>query len=254
MNGGREDLELHVLVQGYPGKAVCHGGLGWSTIALLRMIDRVILIDSGGFGIRRTLIERLKGLGLEPADVTDVILTHAHYDHAVNWVLFPNAVVSIGRRELEWAVQVPLGYTPVAEFYARELMKSPQLRLVEDEEEVLPGLKAMAAPGHTPGHLIFVLSKDSGDLIFTGDAAKNRAELLSMTADATMDAAKSRETMANIWVIWRRRPENLLIPGHDMPMVLKDGLPEYVGRREAAIAAWRGDDLDQIITYDLTLV
>jgi len=149
---------------------------------------------------------------------------------------------------------VPLGYTPVAEFYARELMKSSQLRLVEDEEEVLPGLKAMAAPGHTPGHLIFILSQESGDVIFTGDAAKNRAELLSMTADATMDAAKSRETMAKIWAIWRRRPQSLLIPGHDMPMALKDGVPAYIGRREAAIAAWQGDDLDQITSYDLTVV
>jgi glyoxylase-like metal-dependent hydrolase (beta-lactamase superfamily II) len=126
--------------------------------------------------------------------------------------------------------------------------------MIEADDEVLPGLKAMAAPGHTPGHLAFLLSQETGDVIFAGDSAKNRAELLSMTADATMDIDQSRETMAKLWALWRRGPENLLIPGHDMPMVLKDGMPTYIGRREAAIAAWRGDDLDQITTYDLTIV
>ena len=98
MDKEREAYDLHILVQGYPGKSVCHGGLGWSTIALLRMGDRIVLIDLGGFGIRSTLIERLKAQGIDPSDVTDVILTHSHYDHAVNWVLFPNARIAIGRK------------------------------------------------------------------------------------------------------------------------------------------------------------
>ena len=51
--------EIDIVVQGYPGKSVCHGGLGWSTIVLLRGHGRVALIDTGGFGIRKTLIERL---------------------------------------------------------------------------------------------------------------------------------------------------------------------------------------------------
>ena len=45
--------EIEIAVQGYPGKAVCHGGLGWSTIALLRGHGRVALIDTGSFGQRQ---------------------------------------------------------------------------------------------------------------------------------------------------------------------------------------------------------
>ena len=41
--------EIEIAVQGYPGKAVCHGGLGWSTIALLRGHGRVALIDTGSW-------------------------------------------------------------------------------------------------------------------------------------------------------------------------------------------------------------
>lgn len=82
-----EDLggfELDILVQGFPGKMVCHGGLGWSTIALLRGRGRVALVDVGAFAMRRGLIEQLARRGLKPADVTDVLLTHSHYDHSVN--------------------------------------------------------------------------------------------------------------------------------------------------------------------------
>ena len=82
---------VDILVQGYPGKSVCHGSLGWSTIALLRGHGRVALIDVGSFGVRGTLIAKLADHGLSPESVTDVILTHSHYDHAINWTLFAHA-------------------------------------------------------------------------------------------------------------------------------------------------------------------
>ncbi len=80
MNATSYDLDI--IVQGYPGKSVCHGGLGWSTIALLRGAGRVALIDVGTFSHRANLIRGLKAHGLKPTDVTDVILTHSHHDHA----------------------------------------------------------------------------------------------------------------------------------------------------------------------------
>src|SRR6188508_2375301 len=52
-------FSIDILVQGYPGKTVCHGGLGWSTVALVRGQGRVILIDAGNFGMRRLIAERL---------------------------------------------------------------------------------------------------------------------------------------------------------------------------------------------------
>jgi N-acyl homoserine lactone hydrolase len=123
-----DEFAIDILVQGFPGKTVCHGGLGWSTVALVRGRGRVILIDAGNFGMRRLLIERLAEHGLKAADVTDVILTHAHYDHSINWPMFGAARMAIGRQELAWAVAQPLGHVTVPEFYVRELAISPQLR------------------------------------------------------------------------------------------------------------------------------
>ena len=44
--------DIDVMVVGFPGKTVCHGGLGWSTIVLLRGRGRIALVDTGGFGLR----------------------------------------------------------------------------------------------------------------------------------------------------------------------------------------------------------
>src|ERR1041385_3299597 len=203
-------FSIDILVQGFPGKTVCHGGLGWSTVALIRGQGRVGLVDAGNYGMRRVIAERLTAHGLSPADGTDGILTHAHYDHSINWPMFSASRVLIGKQELEWAVKQPLGHHTIPEFYVRELAVSKQLHNVEIAEEVLPGLTANAGPGHTPGHLVYVLNGGERDVIFSGDAAKNRAEMLSLTADMTMNAGDSRRTMERIWDLWRKKPGSIL--------------------------------------------
>lgn len=248
------EYDLDILVQGYPGKSVCHGGLGWSTVALLRGGGHVALVDVGTFSHRSLVIAALAKHGLVPEQVTDVILTHAHHDHAINWVLFNRARISIGAEELDWALREPWGRTPVPELYIRELDGHAAVRRVRDGQEVLPGLTAHAAPGHTPGHLMFVLAGEDRDVIFTGDAAKNRAELLTRQADMTYDAGVTRATIERMWELWRRRPGTLLVPGHDLPMILDpDGHPVFVGIREAAVTSWFGDDLETTTRFELTI-
>jgi len=244
-------FSIDILVQGFPGKTVCHGGLGWSTVALVRGQGRVILIDAGNFGMRRLIAGRLEAHGLTPSDVTDVILTHAHYDHSINWPMFSSSRILIGTQELEWAVAQPLGHHTIPEFYVRELAVSPQLHNVEIAEEVLPGLTAYAGPGHTPGHLVYVLNGGERDVIFSGDAAKNRAEMLSREADMTMNAGDSRRTMERIWDLWRKKPGSILVPGHDVPMRLENDAPVYIAKRTAGINAWFGRKLEETTLIEL---
>ena len=242
---------LDILVQGYPGKSVCHGSLGWSTNVLLRGEGRVAIVDVGSFGQRKLIQQQLKAHGLSPADVTDVVLTHSHHDHSVNWVMFPKARIHIGAGELEWAVKEPWGTTPVPELYVRELAGSPQLVRIAPGTEVLPGMVAHLAPGHTPGHLIFVIEGSERDIILTGDAAKNRAELLSRAADMTYDPAVTRASIELMWTLWKKKPGSVLLPGHDLPMVLDNGKPKYIGERKAAITAWYGETLEQTTVVSL---
>ena len=90
--------QIDIVMQGFPGKAVGHGGLGWSTVVLIRSERRVALIDTGGFGYRALLAKRLAERGLKPQDITDLLLTHAHHDHCINWTLFSQARIVIGLR------------------------------------------------------------------------------------------------------------------------------------------------------------
>lgn len=252
---GTGGWSVDILVHGYPGKSVCHGGLGWSTIALLRGHGRVALVDVGCFGQRGPILGGLSRLGLGASDVTDVLLTHSHWDHSVNWVMFPKARIVVGAEELAWSLAEPWGTTPVPELYVRELDASPRLARVRDDDEVLPGITCHDAPGHTPGHLIFVLrgpEHDGRDLILTGDAAKNRAELLSLEADMTYDPAVSRASMERIWALWRERPGTVLVPGHDMPMALDEaGEPRSLREQDAAISAWFDRSLDRTTLFRL---
>ncbi|NQV58072.1 MAG: MBL fold metallo-hydrolase [Alphaproteobacteria bacterium] len=239
------DYQIDIIVHGFPGKSVCHGSLGFSTIALIRHGERVALVDVGSFGQRALLLDQLAQHGLKPADVTDVLLTHSHYDHAINWLMFPNANIVIGKTELDWSLQQPWGETVVPELYMRELQQWPNLQTVGDGDEVFPGITAHMTPGHTPGCLVFVLDCGGQDMVFTGDACKNRAELLSRTADMTYDGEVTRASIDAIWSFWSRNPGNILVPGHDLPMVQDNGTPRYLGKREAAIRAWYGEDLNK---------
>ena len=244
---------IDILAQGFPGKSICHGGLGWSTIALLRSDTRKILIDVGAFNARKPLERQLRDLKIAPDDITDVVLTHAHYDHSINFVLFPKATVWIGRGEIEWAAAQPPRFDPLPELYVAALSRESRVKRIEAGDEFLPGLRALAAPGHTPGSLIFVLSGNDTPVIFTGDAAKNRAELMSGKVDASMDDAASKASLDLIWSLWRKTPGTLLIPGHDLSMRLgADGKPAYVGTRRAGIAAWFDEDIEVTTDFDIT--
>jgi N-acyl homoserine lactone hydrolase len=143
------DYDIDIVVQGFPGKSVCHGGLGWSSVVLLRAHDRIVLIDTGGFSMRAMLIKRFAERGLKPTDITDLLLTHSHHDHSVNWAMFPKARIVIGANELEWSLKEPWGIGPVPELYVRELNTWPTVHKAADGEEVFPSVTAHLAPGHT---------------------------------------------------------------------------------------------------------
>jgi glyoxylase-like metal-dependent hydrolase (beta-lactamase superfamily II) len=234
-----------VLVQGFPGTSLTFGALGWSTVALLSKENQNILIDTGGFGMRSLIINKLKAINLQPTDISTLLITHTHWDHMMNYTLFPNADILIGKADLEWALTQPAGDSYTAQIYVKELSLSPHLRSIEDQEEVLPGITVYSVPGHTPGHLAFLVDNGDKDLIFVGDAGKNRAEFISRTVTMTMNEAASQSSLARLWKLWRRKQGTIMIPGHDIPMILQDGTPTYIEKRRAEIQAWFKDNITE---------
>lgn len=248
----KSSYSLDILLEGFPGRTAARGSLGWSTVALLRGQGRVALIDVGSFCDRAALRDRLGDHGIGLGDVTDVLLTHAHYDHMLNWTLFPGARVVIGAQELDWAVGAAGEGGVVPEFHVAALRDLPALVPAGEGDEVLPGLVARHCPGHTPGHLVFVADAGDHDLIFTGDAVKNRAELLSREVMSSHDPTSAAASIDRVWDLWRARPGSVLVPGHDLPLVADgEGCRYRDARRTSGVLAWFGDDLSATTAFDL---
>ncbi len=105
------------------------------------------------------------------------------------------------------------------------LSRHPRLVAVGDGDEVLPGVTAYLAPGHTPGHLIFVVEGVDQDLLLVQDAAKYRAELVTHRADMTYDPAVTAATIERIWSFWRRKPGSIVIPATICPCGWRQASP-----------------------------
>ena len=159
------DWRIDILIQGYPGKSTQHGGLGWSTVALLRGHGRIVVLDGGGYGMRKPLVEALAKQGVKLSDVTDLLISHLHHDHVVNWPMFRDARIHVGRKELAWALGVGWGETAVPEHAVEALSRWPTMQLMDAGQEVLPGITAHLSPGHTPGHLLFLIKGAPQDVV-----------------------------------------------------------------------------------------
>jgi glyoxylase-like metal-dependent hydrolase (beta-lactamase superfamily II) len=146
------------------------------------------LVDVGAGQLDPTtgkLPANLRAAGVEPGEIDTVIITHAHPDH-IGGVLeddgqptFTNARYVMWRREWEFWTSNPdlssLRVPPVVAEHMRTCAenKLPSMRehldLIDTETEILPGIHAIATPGHTPGHIALVLSSDGEDLLWTAD-------------------------------------------------------------------------------------
>lgn len=244
-------FDYNIFIQGFPGKSSTHGGLGWSTVTLLSQNDQNIIIDVGSFGVRPLLLSRLRDKGLTPNDISMVLLTHTHWDHCVNWTMFPNATIVVGRVDMNWALNEPPGGWHVPELYVKELNCSSQIRLVDNLEEVVPGIVAHQTNGHTPGHMAYSVDNGDYDLLFSGDAAKNRAELLSCNVDMSLNFVESRSSIDYLWSLWKKKTGSILVPGHDIPMKLVNGKPMYLYKREADLQYWFSDTLEDYTTITM---
>lgn len=130
------------------------------------------------------IVPALRDAGVEPDSITDVVLTHLHFDHAggLTWLdgervapSFPNARLHVQRLELDDA---RAGFGIMTATY-RPANLDPALawRPIEGECEILPGIHALLSPGHTRGHhSIRIVGRDRS-AIYCGDVMPTAAHL-----------------------------------------------------------------------------
>lgn len=126
------------------------------------------------------LIASLSKQGFKPEDITDVIITHLHFDHVGGAVKhnekgelvpsFPNATYHIGRRQWEWAVNanrrerasfLPENFIPLKEHGV--------LNLIDDETELFPGITLKMYDGHTDGQMLPHINYKGRTLVYAAD-------------------------------------------------------------------------------------
>ena len=218
---------------------------------MLRGRSEAILIDTGSYGYRDRLLEQLDCLGLGCEDVTSVVLTHCHWDHICNYPIFPNAKVFVPADDLEWALDQPVGTWHIPEFHVEKLGEDPRVVRVQDGDEFLLGLQAIATPGHTPGHLAYVAQGERADLIFAGDAAKNQAELATGKVDMTLDLCASRASIDRLRSLAAKDPANVVVCGHDRLLGLKEGRVVYYAELTASVSARLSSEFEEETVIDL---
>lgn len=172
-------LESHYLS---PQEAYSH-----TNHLFVEMGDAKVLVDvgSGSRFLSGTgqLLTNMEAAGIDPSEVTHVVITHAHPDHIwgirddFDEALFPDAQYFIGADEHGYWMQDDFVNKVAAEDQQFVLGAVNSINcdgvdwtLLNDGDEIIPGLRAIASPGHTPGHMCVVLESQGKQLMALGDS------------------------------------------------------------------------------------
>ncbi len=164
--------------------------------------DKKVLIDTG-MGNKQSekffsnyylngdddLLTSLKISGYDATDITDVILTHLHFDHAggaVSWnkeksgyqTTFPNATYHVSKSHWEWANN-PNGREKASFFKENfiPVQENKQLNLIEEDQEIVPGIFLKSFNGHTDGQLIPHIKYGNKTIVYMADLLPSAAHI-----------------------------------------------------------------------------
>jgi glyoxylase-like metal-dependent hydrolase (beta-lactamase superfamily II) len=216
---------------------------------LLRRDDGEVIVVDCGFGPEagarrgRTMLaaplDALRGLGVEPERVSQVVVTHLHYDHVGNLAAFPNATLTVPQRELEfWTSPVAERVQFASHVEAPEVAHvaranaEGRVRLTDGTEEILDGVTAIQVGGHSAGQQVTVVRTHEGEVALASDAVHFYEELERERPFAVMH---DLERMYDAYGLLKELAGRgaTVVPGHD-PAV-GERFPE-AGRAGAATA------------------
>ncbi len=180
---------------------------------LVRTGQHLVLVDAGKNAAMDPsmghILARLKEAWVDPAAIEAVLLTHLHGDHVGGLITadgrraFPNAVVRVAQAEHDYwmGTALPKSYGPMIAMIKAALapyQEAGAYKPFTPQETPFPGVKAISAPGHTPGHTVYAFGQGAhtfwaiGDLVHFGKVQFQRPEA-TVTFDTNQpQAAKAR--------------------------------------------------------------
>lgn len=158
-------------------------------ILVLNTGDRLVVFDTGmgtskAFGPNAgNFLRNLAAAGINPASVNAVVLSHAHADHVSGLMaadgsrVFPNAQLYIEQTDYEfWTSPEKTGPARkvLLDHAVRNLIPNrDRVVFIRDGQEFLPGIQAMLTPGHSPGHMIFMITSGGQTLSYIADVGRH---------------------------------------------------------------------------------
>jgi glyoxylase-like metal-dependent hydrolase (beta-lactamase superfamily II) len=171
--------------------------------------------------------EALARLGIDPAGVSLLIVSHIHYDHVGNLHLFPNARMPVAQAEFDFWTADPVatrsqfaGHSDPAGVQAlRDAHAEGRVALIGDRTELADGITAVRVGGHAPGQLILEVAGERGPLILASDAIHYYDEL---EAERPFGVFSDLAGMYRGYATLRDYADGgaVLVPGHD-PAVME---------------------------------
>jgi glyoxylase-like metal-dependent hydrolase (beta-lactamase superfamily II) len=199
---------------------------------LLRGNGKNILVDSGFY--REQFFKQwkvtefvkpsdaVKRAGLQPEDITDVVITHMHWDHADGMDLFPNARVWLQKEELEYYAGTAWqsrrthgGIDPDDVMAAVKLNLQGRMGLVNgDAQEILPGVTCYTGGKHTYASQYVGVNTAAGTVVLASDNLYLYENLEKhVPIAATLDAASNLRAQDRMKQL--AADVKLIVPGHD---------------------------------------
>lgn len=162
------------------------------------------------------IVNRLAEIGLKPADIDLVILSHLDYDHAGNLLHFAHAEMIIQKLQYETAKTLHPRFLSTKDQWNNDSIK---FRLIDGNQEVETGIKLIESSGHVPGHQSILLKlPETGKVLLTVDTILNS----SMTDGdnrpldvSAVDDAQARISTSKLMKIVKEESVKLIIFGHD---------------------------------------
>jgi glyoxylase-like metal-dependent hydrolase (beta-lactamase superfamily II) len=216
---------------------------------LIRDDRHVLLVDTGfgpevgarrGRTVFRSPLDGLAALGIEAARVSDVIITHMHYDHVGNLALFPAARLHVQEEELRFCTGAGMRHEAVRRPFEPGDVKAMVQRLFDERvrtyrgpAEIAPGVTVHPVGGHTPGLQVVRVNTERGWVVLASDAAHLWANIRRRAPfpifdhlTSVFEAYDAVEALAD--------GADHIIPGHDPQVALRfPRLP-----RSAADSPW----------------
>ena len=154
---------------------------------LINTGDKLVMIDTGAgvlFGpTLGTLLANLKASGYQPEQVDEIYITHMHGDHvgglmSGDKLAFPNAVVRADKHDADfWLSKANMDAAPkdAKDFFLGAMNSinpyaaAGKFKPFDGNTDLVPGVKAIASRGHTPGHTTYVVESKGNKLVLWGD-------------------------------------------------------------------------------------